>query len=139
MGRLTRAWPLPERRPRAAGGPARREDQPADEDNGTAVTGGASAGPMLRYCLTTWSRVNWLLGEASPRAADSPGWQQLTSRAPLRHEPQYGSWRSLAAHLTGGQGVAGSNPAVPTITWQVRRGFGSQPGTPPDFGSQQVT
>src|SRR5207253_650882 len=26
-----------------------------------------------------------------------------------------GTWRSLAAHLTGGQGVAGSNPAVPTI------------------------
>jgi hypothetical protein len=31
-----------------------------------------------------------------------------------------GTWRSLAAHLTGGQGVAGSNPAVPTIAWQVR-------------------
>ena len=26
-----------------------------------------------------------------------------------------GTWRSLVAHLTGGQGVAGSNPAVPTI------------------------
>src|SRR5262249_49656314 len=25
-----------------------------------------------------------------------------------------GTWRSLVAHLTGGQGVAGSNPAVPT-------------------------
>jgi hypothetical protein len=28
-----------------------------------------------------------------------------------------GTWRSLVAHLTGGQGVVGSNPAVPT---QVR-------------------
>src|SRR5262249_25967777 len=25
-----------------------------------------------------------------------------------------GTWRSLVAHLTGGQGVVGSNPAVPT-------------------------
>ena len=24
-------------------------------------------------------------------------------------------WRSLVAHLTGGQGVAGSNPVIPTI------------------------
>ena len=32
-------------------------------------------------------------------------------------------WRSLVAHLTGGQGVAGSNPVIPTIfyrgIWQV--------------------
>jgi hypothetical protein len=27
-----------------------------------------------------------------------------------------GTWRSLVAHLTGGQGVAGSNPVVPTGT-----------------------
>ena len=26
-----------------------------------------------------------------------------------------GAWRSLVAHLTGGQGVVGSNPAAPTI------------------------
>ncbi len=26
-----------------------------------------------------------------------------------------GTWRSLVAHLTGGQGVAGSNPVVPTM------------------------
>ena len=25
-----------------------------------------------------------------------------------------GTWRSLVAHLTGGQGVVGSNPAAPT-------------------------
>src|SRR5690625_4068953 len=27
----------------------------------------------------------------------------------------HGLWRSLVAHLTGGQGVVGSNPASPTI------------------------
>ena len=27
-----------------------------------------------------------------------------------------GMWRSLVAHLTGGQGVAGSNPVIPTIS-----------------------
>ena len=30
-----------------------------------------------------------------------------------------GTWRSLVAHLTGGQGVAGSNPVVPTEKPQV--------------------
>lgn len=25
-------------------------------------------------------------------------------------------WRSLVAHLTGGQGAVGSNPIIPTIT-----------------------
>src|SRR5665647_2940898 len=29
-------------------------------------------------------------------------------------------WRSLVAHLTGGQGVAGSNPVIPTVFSQVR-------------------
>ena len=32
----------------------------------------------------------------------------------------YGLWRSLVAHLTGGQGVAGSNPVSPTTFVQVR-------------------
>ncbi len=27
-----------------------------------------------------------------------------------------GAWRSLVAHLAGGQGVAGSNPVAPTIS-----------------------
>ncbi len=34
-------------------------------------------------------------------------------RAAIR--PPLGAWRSLVAHLTGGQGVAGSNPVAPTI------------------------
>ena len=32
-----------------------------------------------------------------------------------------GMWRSLVAHLTGGQGVAGSNPVIPTIFHRVLR------------------
>ena len=31
-------------------------------------------------------------------------------------DPPLGAWRSLVAHLTGGQGVAGSNPVAPTIS-----------------------
>src|SRR5674476_640322 len=31
-------------------------------------------------------------------------------------------WRSLVAHLTGGQGVAGSNPVIPTVFSQVSTG-----------------
>jgi hypothetical protein len=31
-----------------------------------------------------------------------------------------GLWRSLVAHLTGGQGVAGSNPVSPTIQQETR-------------------
>ncbi|MDQ1482151.1 MAG: hypothetical protein QOF35_227, partial [Actinomycetota bacterium] len=31
-----------------------------------------------------------------------------------------GMWRSLVAHLTGGQGVAGSNPVIPTGTSRSR-------------------
>src|SRR5665648_481356 len=34
-------------------------------------------------------------------------------------------WRSLVAHLTGGQGVAGSNPVIPTVFVQVRGPFRS--------------
>ena len=38
-----------------------------------------------------------------------------------------GLWRSLVAHLTGGQGVAGSNPVSPTreapVDRKIRRGF----------------
>lgn len=33
---------------------------------------------------------------------------------PLAMIRSHGTWRSLAAHWSGGPGVAGSNPAVPT-------------------------
>ena len=32
-------------------------------------------------------------------------------------------WRSLVAHLTGGQGVAGSNPVIPTRKSRELKGF----------------
>src|SRR5690348_11608776 len=44
-----------------------------------------------------------------------------------------GTWRSLVAHLTGGQGVAGSNPAVPTSVGRPRIGLyapGQRPVSP---------
>ena len=34
-----------------------------------------------------------------------------------------GLWRSLVAHLTGGQGVAGSNPVNPTRVLPAQTGF----------------
>jgi hypothetical protein len=40
-----------------------------------------------------------------------------------------GTWRSLVAHLTGGQGVAGSNPVVPT----AKRVFAAQKLRRPSF------
>ncbi|GAA4891588.1 AAA family ATPase [Streptomyces coeruleoprunus] len=48
----------------------------------------------------------------------------LLSRSP-RPKPgeRAGTWRSLVAHLTGGQGVAGSNPVVPTRGNAGRRPF----------------
>ena len=58
-------------------------------------------------------------------AGDTPRWGRAGRRADgangdwmsCRLLRGNGTWRSLAAHLTGGQGVAGSNPAVPT-SWQ---------------------
>src|SRR5215218_4217056 len=51
------------------------------------------------------------------------------SRGPVAHsrllprDPGWigvrGLWRSLVAHLTGGQGVAGSNPVSPTIGFSI--------------------
>ena len=47
-----------------------------------------------------------------------------------------GTWRSLVAHLTGGQGVAGSNPAVPTRRSRSEGVPGSHSGPFSIFGSQ---
>src|SRR5690606_24692480 len=52
-----------------------------------------------------------------------------------------GAWRSLVAHLTGGQGVAGSNPVAPTIreislrARQTEAGGASVPRRALDFRS----
>jgi hypothetical protein len=43
------------------------------------------------------------------------GFSRTTSKiASGRYDRRVGMWRSLVAHLTGGQGVAGSNPVIPT-------------------------
>ncbi len=51
------------------------------------------------------------------RLRPDPKAGRLSSRAHVAHN---GWWRSLVAHLTGGQGVAGSNPVHPTTKPQVR-------------------
>src|SRR5690349_3089416 len=49
----------------------------------------------------------------APRAIRSPRrpWDKVST---LPRGGSHGLWRSLVAHLTGGQGVAGSNPVSPT-------------------------
>ena len=37
-----------------------------------------------------------------------------------KHNKKHGMWRSLVAHLLWEQGVAGSNPAIPTIQARER-------------------
>ena len=68
--------------------------------------------------------VQKLGGGAGPAAGAgrSPGWSRPRAAGPTSRPlpaepvgcPPTGTWRSLVAHLTGGQGVAGSNPVVPT-------------------------
>src|SRR5512146_555486 len=60
---------------------------------------------------------------AKPMLAQGTGKQRwckmrMTTLAatPQRLFLSVGTWRSLVAHLLGVQGVAGSNPAVPTMT-----------------------
>jgi hypothetical protein len=48
-----------------------------------------------------------IAGAAAPHA---------TPAALARRTITVGAWRSLAAHLAGGQGVGGSNPLAPTST-----------------------
>ena len=68
----------------------------------------------------TRSRFQWWHGgsagtTARRRAPRSPRCAKVGT--PVRSEAgavRTGTWPSLVGHLTGGQGVAGSNPAVPT-------------------------
>jgi len=55
-------------------------------------------------------------------------------RLPSAAQQGTGTWRSLVAHLTGGHGVAGSNPVVPTVAPTGRRRMGGS-GTAPPPGS----
>ncbi len=68
--------------------------------------------------------------DAAPGAADGPGRGASSHAVGLTcvitrftRARRIGTWRSLVAHLTGGQGVAGSNPVVPTSEVAGRRSF----------------
>ena len=58
--------------------------------------------------------------QVAKRGTGKPGGSQAAGSARARkivggpNGPDVGMWRSLVAHLTGGQGVAGSNPVIPT-------------------------
>ena len=54
------------------------------------------------------------------RFLDLPGVPVGFTRLTSTTGSHFGLWRSLVAHLTGGQGVAGSNPVSPTEEPQVR-------------------
>ena len=60
--------------------------------------------------MVTWERLPRGL---RPIPAARRGCGSLHS-APQPVAAGIGLWRSLVAHLTGGQGVAGSNPVSPT-------------------------
>ena len=88
------------------------------------VFGGANQpDPSYRRYIENRLRRDFHLGRAL-RADDhtsiSPG---TTRRRPgaagERYTLAHGTWRSLVAHRSGGPGVAGSSPAVPTdgLTW----------------------
>ncbi len=53
-----------------------------------------------------------------PHPTDIPGHNRADDSSRVANTLSYSSchglWRSLVAHLTGGQGVAGSNPVSPT-------------------------
>ncbi len=69
---------------------------------------------LLACAIQTWLPVVGS-GKVSPRVeATRPIWIEASESATTRG-PIFGTWRSLVAHLTGGQGVAGSNPVVPTV------------------------
>ena len=54
-------------------------------------------------------------GKVDPMAGEAPtGWCAGPRPGRARVGSPVGLWRSLVAHLTGGQGVAGSNPVTPT-------------------------
>ena len=70
---------------------------------------------LLACAIQTWLPVVGS-GKVSPRVeATRPIWIKASESATIPKAGSFGTWRSLVAHLTGGQGVAGSNPVVPTV------------------------
>jgi hypothetical protein len=76
-----------------------------------------------RWRISGRSRTTVISERRSMRTGISHGCSQQRLRyAVATAEPWRGgtgTWRSLVAHLTGGQGVVGSNPAVPTACQQA--------------------
>src|SRR5690606_14761642 len=83
----------------------------------------AVAGTIVAGMPATIRRAGDIAREAvRGRVAEPVGWGSCPPA-----DSSTGMWRSLVAHLTGGQGVAGSNPVIPTEKpWWVQdahRGF----------------
>jgi hypothetical protein len=66
--------------------------------------------------MTRWAPMclTWFGGARLVRYAVRVASVGATPRSQLLSNGFLGLWRSLVAHLTGGQGVAGSNPVSPT-------------------------
>ena len=58
-----------------------------------------------------WTRASW---ENAETRAWGVKWVAPLSATDTTEYSHRGMWRSLVAHLTGGQGVAGSNPVIST-------------------------
>ena len=68
--------------------------------------------PLMRK----WARLAALQGVRNSARAGCDYFARLHGASGRRigRAPLVGTWRSLVAHYTGGVGVAGSNPVVPT-------------------------
>ncbi len=85
--------------------PARRGSSCSPPGSSRRATAGSSSGGCARTSTSRARRSRSRCGSGPGTAATAEvGWRGTT-----------GTWRSLVAHLTGGQGVVGSNPAVPTL------------------------
>ena len=103
-GRRTRYLGMPHRSGCASACPGR-----------PSRTGERSCVNLLACAIQTWLPVVGS-GKVSPRVeATRPIWIKASESATIPKAGSFGTWRSLVAHLTGGQGVAGSNPVVPTV------------------------
>jgi hypothetical protein len=67
------------------------------------------------------ARTSCRARRADSGAPGTCGSLHTAQRTPVR--PGIGLWRSVVAHLTGGQGVAGSNPVSPTSVVAGQRPF----------------
>ena len=78
---------------------------------GSALSSAGTSSPTTvpRFPEPSVADPRWRI--PSPAAGHS----RVPPRGRARTDDRSGLWRSLVAHLTGGQGVAGSNPVSPTV------------------------